>query len=121
MKISEMTNDQATEAMIRLSTAFSAICEDEAMLGIVDELQNMGNTPLLKAIPKLLPKFVTLAFVKHKNHLYEIVGALCQKTVQQVGEMNFKETVALVKDSYDEILHDFFSSSVPSRQKSGVE
>ena len=119
MRISEMTNDRATEAMIRLSTAFSAVCEDEEMLGLVDELQNLGSMPLIQAIPKLLPKFTTLAFMKHKNSLYEIVGALCQKTTAQVGKMNFKETVTLIKESYDDILHDFFTSSVPSQRKNG--
>lgn len=121
MKISEMTNDQATDAMVRISAAFGFICEDEEMLGLIDEMQNMGNTPIINAIPKILPKFASLAFRKHKDSLYEIIGALCQKTKKDVGKMNFKETIALVKESYDDILKDFFTSSVPSPKKNGEE
>lgn len=121
MKISDMTNDQATEAMVRISAAFGFICEDEEMLSVIDDLQNMGNTPLVKAIPRVLPKFCSLAFRKHKDSLYEIIGALCQKSKKDVGKMNFKETIALVKESYDDILRDFFTSSVPSQKKSEEE
>lgn len=121
MKISEMTNDQATEAMVRLSAAFGFICEDEEILSVIDDLQNLGSMPLVKAIPKVLPKFCSLAFRKHKDSLYEIIGALCQKSKKDVGKMNFKETISLVKESYDDILRDFFTSSVPSQKKNEEE
>lgn len=121
MKISEMTNDQATDAMVRISAAFGFICEDEEMLGMIDELQNMGSMPLIKAVPRVLPRFCSLAFRKHRDSLYEIIGALCQKTKKDVGKMNFKETIALIKESYDDILRDFFTSSVPSPEKSVEE
>ena len=121
MKISEMNNDQATDAMVRISAAFGFICEDEEMLSVIDDLQKLGETPIMQAIPKVLPKFATLAFRKHKNSLYEIIGALCQKSQKEVGKMNFKETIALVKESYDDILRDFFTSSVPSPVKNEEE
>jgi len=121
MKISEMTNDQATDAMVRISAAFGFLCEDDEMMSLIDDLQNLGNMPIVKAIPKILPKFSSLAFRKHKNSLYEIVGALCQKSAKEVGKMNFKATIDLVKESYDDILRDFFTSSVPSKQTSGEE
>ena len=121
MKISEMNNDQATDAMVRISAAFGFICEDEEMLSVIDDLQKLGETPIMQAIPKVLPKFATLAFRKHKNSLYEIIGALCQKSAKEVGKMNFKETIALVKESYDDILRDFFTSSVPSPVKNEEE
>ena len=121
MKISEMTNDQATEAMVRISAAFGFLCEDEEMVGMIDELQKLGNTPIVQAIPKVLPKFASLAFRKHKNSLYEIIGALCMKSAKEVGKMNFKQTIELVKESYDDILRDFFTSPVLSAKKSGEE
>ena len=121
MKISEMTNDQATEAMVRISAAFGFLCEDEEMVGMIDELQKLGNTPIVQAIPKVLPKFASLALRKHKNSLYEIIGALCMKSAKEVGKMNFKQTIELVKESYDDILRDFFTSPVLSAKKSGEE
>ena len=121
MKISEMTNDQATDAMVRISAAFGFICEDEEIMGVIDDLQKLGETPIVAAIPKVLPKFAMLAFRKHRNSLYEIIGALCQKSAKEVGKMNFKETISLIRESYDDILRDFFTSSVPSPEKSGEE
>lgn len=121
MKISEMTNDQATEAMVRISAAFGFLCEDEEMVGMIDELQKLGSTPIVQAIPKVLPKFASLAFRKHKNSLYEIIGALCMKSAKEVGKMNFKQTIELVKESYDDILRDFFTSPGLSAKKSGEE
>ena len=121
MKISEMSNDQATDAMIRISAALGFICEDEEMLGLIDEIRNLGTTPIVVAIPKILPKFTSMAFRRHKDSLYEIIGALCQKSKKDVGKMNFKETIALVKESYDDVLKDFFTSSVPSQKKKEEE
>jgi hypothetical protein len=121
MKISDMTNDQATDAMIRISAALGFICEDQEIVGLIDEMQNMGDMPIMVAIPKILPKFTSLAFRRHKDSLYEIIGALCQKPKKDIGKMNFKETIALVKESYDDILRDFFTSSVPSQKRSGEE
>ncbi len=121
MKISEMNNDQATDAMVRISAALGFICEDEEMLSVIDDLQNLGNMPIVNAIPRVLPKFASLAFRKHKDSLYEIIGALCQKSKKDVGKMNFKETITMIKESYDDVLRDFFTSSVPSRETSAEE
>lgn len=114
MKISEMTNDQATEALVRLSGPISAICDDEEMMALMEELQSMRNAtgqPVIKAVGKMIPRFVTFGLIKHKRDLYEIVGALlCEKT-SAVGGMNLVETINAVKNSYDEILASFFTRS----------
>lgn len=119
MKISEMTNDQATEAIIRIATPISSICEDEEMLSIIDDLGKLGEMNLLTAVGKLLPKIVSVALKTHKNDLYEIIGALQMKPAVVVGKMNFAETIKAVKDSYDDILAGFFTGSVASVVKKG--
>ena len=114
MKISEMTNDQATEAIIRIATPISNICDDEAMLEVIDELGKMGEMNLISAVGRLLPKIVTCALKTHKNDLYEIIGALQMKPATDIGRMNFAETLRAVKESYDDILAGFFTDSVRS-------
>lgn len=116
MKISEMTNDQATEAMIRLSSAFSALCEDEEMGKLISE---MDGKEWKDAIKGVIPRFVTFALSKHKNELYEIVGALNAVPITAVGEMNFFETIASVQNSYDEVLKNFFISSGTAKKGKG--
>ena len=121
MKISEMTNDQATDAIIRIAPAISNICEDTEMLTIIDDLQKFGEMNLLTAVGKLLPKITTLALKNHKHDVYEIIGALQMKPTAQVGKMNFAETIKAVKESYDDILAGFFTDSVASAMRKGKE
>lgn len=108
MKISEMTNDQACEAMIRLTGAFSTVCEDDEMMKLLDELNGKTITDAIKGV---IPRFVAFALNKHKAELYEIVGALMMEPSGNVGKMNFMETVSVIRDSVDEVLTSFFPSS----------
>lgn len=119
MKISEMTNDQATDAIIRIAPAISNICEDTEMLTIIEDLQKFGEMNLLTAVGKLLPKITTLALKNHKHDVYEIIGALQQKPTEQVGKMNFAETLKAAKESYDDVLAGFFTDSVRSTLTNG--
>ena len=119
MKISEMTNDQSTDAIIRIATPLSNICDDEKMLEIIDIIGKMGEMSLLTAIGKVLPQIATYALKDHKNDVYEIIGALQMKSAEQVGKMNFAETIKAVKESYDDILAGFFTDSVASAVKKG--
>lgn len=114
MKISEMTNDQAAEALIRLSVPFGNICEDEQAVKIIDEYMVMKNLPVIKIIGKMLPQITSYLLKAHKTDLYEIVGALTFKPKTAVAKMNFFETINVLKDSYDEVLQGFFTSSVQS-------
>ena len=109
-----MTNDQATEAILRIAPPISNICDDAEMMGIIDDLQKFGEMDLLPAIGRVLPKIVTYALKSHKDDLYEIIGALQMKSAEQVGKMNFAETLKAVKESYDDILAGFFTDSVRS-------
>lgn len=121
MKISEMNNDQAAEAMIRLAVPFGNICEDEEAIKLIDEYKNMGDMPVIQTIGRLLPKFVKYMLKSHKNDLYEIVGALTFNTVEKVAKMNFAETIKAVRESYDEVLVSFFPQSVAQTKKEKSE
>ena len=111
MKISEMNNEQAADALIKLAEPFENICNDEEMLFLMEKVKNVQDQPLLKSIGDILPKFILYALKKHRNDLYAIIGALTMKPVSEVAKMNFKETVNTVKESYDDIIRDFFTSS----------
>ena len=125
MKISDMTNDQATEAMIRLCGPFSNICDDEEALKIIDEINGASkkdpNMHPIRQWAAFLPKLVTFALQKHKNDLYEIIGALTMQSAAKVGRMNFKETLKIIKDSYDDILASFFTQSAAAEKNRDIE
>lgn len=119
MKISEMTNDQATDALIRISTPFENICNDEEVMEALDKISKMNDVPFIKAIGSIVPIFVNVGLKKHKNDLYEIVAALTMNPVGIVGKMNFKETVKALQESYDDIIRDFFTSTAIARRTRG--
>lgn len=111
MKISEMTNDQATDALIRISGPFENICGDDDVTEALNEISKLSGQPLIRAVGKIIPFFTDLLLKKHKMDLYEIISALTMKPVSSVGKMNFKETVEIIQESYDDILRDFFTRS----------
>lgn len=116
MKLSEMTNEQATDALIRISVPFENICGDDDVKEALDEISKLGNEPMIKAVGKIIPLLTGLLLKKHKHDLYEIISALTMKPVSSVGKMNFKETLEIVQESYDDIFRDFFSSTALVRR-----
>ena len=121
MKISEMTNDQACEALIRLSQPVANIAEDENMKPFLDEIQEAGKKPFFAAIGSLLPKFVSIAIKDHKSDMYEIVGALTFQHTTKVAKMNFVETLKTLRESIDEDFLSFFRRSGSAMRKQGTD
>ena len=116
MKISEMTNDQATDALIRIAGPVENLCNDDEVSEALEKISKMGDMPMIKAMGSAIPLLVTVALKKHKRDLYEIVAALTLTPVGNVGKMNFKETVKAVQDSYDDIIRDFFTRTAIVRK-----
>lgn len=110
MKISEMNNEQAADALIRLSVPFGNLCEDEKVVEIIKKFQGISDQPMIQTMGRIIPELVTFAFKTHKDDLYEIVGALTNQTTDKVAKMNFVTTVNILKESYDDTLRDFFTS-----------
>ena len=121
MKISEMTNDQATECLIRLSEPIANICDNDDIVALLSEMSLNQKLPRVQSFGRLLPKLVTFALKDHKRDVYEIVAALRMTSVEKLGSMNFKETIKEMQDSYDEILRDFFTSSARARKSDAKE
>lgn len=116
MKISEMTNDQATDALVRLSAPFENICNDEELVTALNDIKVMTHEPLIKVYGTMIPAFVRIGLKKHKHDLYEILSALSMTPVSKIGSMNFKETVNMLQDSYDDILRDFFTRTTIAKK-----
>ena len=107
-----MTNEQAADALIRLSVPFGNICDDEKMVEIITKYTEARKEPFIRAIGRIMPEAIGYALKEHREELYEIIGALTGKTIAQVSKMKLVDTIQVFKDSYDEVLHGFFASSV---------
>lgn len=122
MKISEMTNDQAVDTLVRLSVPFSNICEDEQITDMIKRYQELENMPIINIVGKFLPEIATCAFKKHKTDVMEIVGALTLQTKEKAAKMNFLETMKVIRESLgDEDLKDFFTSFKTRMKKTAQE
>lgn len=119
MKLSQMTNDQAREVIIRLAVPASNLMNDKNILPILNELREGKEKPVAELIGGLLPKIVALTLKDHADDLYEIVGAMAQKPVEEVGSMNLMQTIGFLRDSVDKDFLDFFKSSGSVTNKPG--
>ena len=120
MKLSMMTNDQAADALVRLSAPIGNICDDEEITVISQKYRDMKDVENIRALGRLLPEITAYALKKHKADFYEIIGVLVGKTKDEVAKMTFADTLKAVKESYDEVLRDFFISHVkPGRGTEG--
>ena len=111
MKISEMNNDQAMEAIARISVPFGKLVEDEEFVAIVDEIKAHDGGNAFAFVSSMIPKITQFCMKNHKQELYEIVGALTFKPASKIGSMNFLATVKELRESIDEDFLDFFKSS----------
>ena len=120
MKISEMTNDQATTALLRIAGPLSSIADDEEAVAMMDEIKALekAGVRVERATARMIPKFVNYGLKKHKKDFYEIIGALAMKPTAQVGGMNILQTVQLIRDSWDDISASFFTRSGGARRSS---
>ena len=117
MKISEMTADQAADALLRLSEPVSNILDDEEVEPLLKEIAGSEKRPPIKTIASLLPRVVPLALKKHRTDLYEVVGVLAQKPTEEVGSMTVLQIMTVLRNSVDKDLQDFFrSTSRPTLQ-----
>lgn len=111
MKLSEMSNEQATNFLIQTSQPIANIMEDDDVNDLFNQVKNSKGQTVAKMIATLLPKVVTVALKSHKKDLFEIVGAFAEKSAKEVGQMNFLVTLNILKESVDKDFLDFFNSS----------
>lgn len=119
MKLSEMTNDQACDAIVRLTQPIANITDDPEVEPLLKELathEGEDRTTGLKVISKMLPRVVPLLLKDHKKDVYEIISVLSGKKPNEIGKMLLPETIAVIRDSVDNDLIGFFKSSVPAEQ-----
>ena len=87
MKLSQMTNDKASETLIRLSTPIANILEDKNIQPVFKEIADGKGTPIVELVGKTIPQIVSLAMKDHKHDLYEIIGAFAEKRADEVGKI----------------------------------
>ena len=113
MKLSEMTNDQACDAIIKLTQPVANIMDDQEFGLIVKELGGYSGKPVnnLKILSGMIPKIVPLLLKNHKQDTYAIISVLSGKDEKEIGQMKMTESITILKESIDEDLIGFFRQS----------
>ena len=112
MKLSQMTTNQATDALCKIAPAVMRVLADQSTLPLVQQLFDAFKSehPAETAAAVCIRIF-PLLLKDHKEDMFEIVGALNDKTAQQIAKQNVMKTIEMVRDSVDKELIDFFKSS----------
>lgn len=115
MKLSELSTERATDVLCEIAPhAINITTDDELMAELkaaVDfkEANTMAEKIALTVgkISKILP----IVLKKRRNDLFSILGALNDKTVEEISKQNIIKTMLQIKDiSKDKELLDFFKS-----------
>lgn len=111
MKLSQMTTDQAANILLLVTPDIGAIMQDETL---IEKFTNQTTEPGkatetgIKIFMDLLPILLT----KYRKNIYNIIGALNEKTAEEVAEQSLKETIAEITEIFnDEDLLSFFTPS----------
>lgn len=110
MKISQMSTDQAADVLVKIVDPVSHIMDDERIVDLLKEISESKNVPYIRLFAAMLPKIVSFALDSHRNDLYEVVGALDNKSFSEVKDQNFLKTLSVIMESFDRELIDFFAS-----------
>lgn len=119
MKISELTTEKAVDVLCEITPYVSNIaCDDELLAELKRAINVKGATTKAEMMAlgvEKVSKLVPIVLKKRKGDLFGIVGALNDKTVEEVGKQNLIVTIGQIRDMIkDKDLIAFFKSCVGS-------
>lgn len=110
MKISEMNTNQVADVLVRIAEPAANIMHDKNVFDMLEKLATGNDASPIKFFADNIALVVMVLLNAHRNDVFEIVAALSEKTVDDVGNQNIKTTVIDIKESVDKDLLDFFGS-----------
>ena len=119
MKLSELSTDKATDVLCEISPYAINIMTDEELVAELKAAVDFKDAEtiaekialLVGKISKLLP----IILKKKKNDLFGILGALNEKSIEEIANQNIIVTMKQIRDiSKDKELLDFFKSCTGS-------
>lgn len=115
MKLSQVSTDKATDVLCEIAPYATNIFSDEDLMeelkGALDMKDANTMAEKIAIVSGKLSNIVSILLKKRKEDLFGIVGALNDKTAEEVCKQNFLVTMKQIKDiSKDKELVDFFKS-----------
>lgn len=115
MKLSQMTTDKATDVLCEIAPYAINIMTDEDLMSELQSAINFdeANTMAEKIAVSVgkISKILPILLKKRKNDIFGVLGALNDKSIEEIGKQNIIKTMSQIKDiSKDKELLDFFKS-----------
>lgn len=117
MKLSELSTERATDVLCEIAPYFMNITTDEELVGELKsainfkEAQAMSMAEKITVVTGKISKILPILLKKKRNDLFGILGALNEKSVEEIAKQNIIKTMLQIKDiSKDKELLDFFKS-----------
>lgn len=121
MKLSELSTDQALDALCELTPYVSNIVSNEAMVGVVGKVIEGAET--LNVFGKALVlterigEIVPVLLKTHRPDIYGILSVVNQKEQKEIADQPAAETIRQVRELFgDRDLLAFFASSARQAQ-----
>lgn len=115
MKLSALDTDRATDVLCEIAPyAINIMSDDELMAELKSAVDLKGASTLAEQIAIMggkISKIVPILLKKRKSDVFGILGALNEKTPEEIAKQNILKTMSQIKDiSKDKELLDFFKS-----------
>ena len=115
MKLSELSTDRATDVLCEIAPYITNILADEELLNELKTAVDFENAETMAEkmaiIGNKITKIVPIILKGKKQDLFGILGALNEKTPEEIAEQNIVKTMKQIREiTKDKELLDFFKS-----------
>ena len=115
MKLSELSTDRATDVLCEIAPYITNILADEELLNELKAAVDFENAETtaekLAIIGNKITKIIPIILKGKKQDLLGILGALNEKTPEEIAEQNIVKTMKQIREiTKDKELLDFFKS-----------
>ena len=123
MKLSEMTTNQAADALVRIAEPAAEMINDEKVFEAVKKGGKLytKHAAMKDVAAYVMRDIVPLLLKDHRAALYTVLSIMTGKTVKQIGTQLVTETYADIKNSVDKDLLSFFSFSTEATSSGATE
>lgn len=117
MKISQLSTDQAFDALCQITPYVSNIVADQqlaAAVGRIIQSEGTNKYGFYMGVAEWAAEFLPLLFRKHREDVYGILSVVNQKERGEIRGQSLMETMEQLKELFaDQDLADFFKSLGP--------
>lgn len=121
MKLSELSTDQALDALCEMTPYINSITKDKEILDVFSEKMDTKDMTILSV--KIISasrynEMLSIILKKHRADVYGILAIINQKAPEEIAAQTVMDTMNQFRDVFqDKEFLDFFKSFMPQGRK----